>query len=1696
MGTTLTGKRVQNTYDSLLKLSDNDNLTGTPKIVGSGLGTDSPIYLSTTKVGIGMSPSVQFQTSGDAQIGNNLVVGGNLTVNGTTTYIDSTIVEIGDNMIELAKDNTANIKDIGWYGTINDGSEKYVGVFYDASTGTTTPEFHVGLGTAEPSSTATWTVKGKIVIGQIDSTGGTFSGQITIPETPTADGHAASKKYVDDQISGADKARRVTITVKNTETVALSAGTVVHAEPTASPPSGNIVQVKKADYDTASLMPAIGILNEDLDAAGGTNDEGEAIMFGFINGIDTSGFSAGDELYVGNDGALTNSKPLLTTQLIQKIAVVMKVDSTNGSIEVFGAGRSNDVPNRIERDVNFTDNSVLSFGTGSDLRLQHSTGNNSSYIQNYTGDLIVENLADDKDIIFKSDNGSGGTEVYFELQGVSGGANPFTVFPDNSFAVFGDSHDLQLYHNGTHSFVKNTTGNLYLLDDGYVEIGSGVELYAGFVKDGPVNLYYDNSKKFETTSSGVTVTGDGNFTGNINISSTYPRINLTDTNHNDDWSIINADGTFRVYNSTDAVDSFDIDSSNNATFAGDITVSGGDVNAQKFNNSTGNVLDTDGTHNYLKGGNAGSNILYGQYSAFRSIGHIYPHSDSTYNLGTSTLRWASVNSDSFYDGYITWSAAQINRYGAAIELQFTPTNAATLVKIGANGSNPTIFNAYNGLAQFSGHVEPNTDSTSNLGASSKRWANIYGDNLDVPIISVNDYIKIENGNSTFSVPAPPNTNVPLLYIRNSNNTASTTTAHAIVALRTQINGGDPFVSFDVENETGWTAGMDNSDNKFKITTGWNDVGGTTGLIISTTGELDSPYFASYSNINSTGDGGAFIKNGQRLGFDESGTRSWTVKAASGQLNFYSGDGLGAAYFFQPTFGVSSGSAQNLDLVLNNTAGGSTDRVRIKTTANSVAWDLENDQNLTAFKIRYTTGGSDVVVLNNGSPSSSIVTNSTGVGINTATIDEKLTVNGNIQSNDALLFKNTTSGIKWQFYRDGNQTFNLRYNNGSTWSSNAISVKTNNYVGINTTDPQFPTHITGRTLIEGSGYLLDVQATDTNNTRLQFYVDGNDTNIISGYDTTAKPMRFWTGGSERMRVTSTGNVLINTITDNTYDKLQVIGNAYIGGNATRGVRIADGGTYASMVGINQAVTAYTALELRASGTNGQLFLRTDGKVSVNTTGGYQTFYVNGDMGIPGTNKIVFNNEPTAWYIQARTTTSTSFMSTNLKNMIICGGGANEGLAIGGVNQGDASFEVKNDGRAKIKTSLSIGTNSTNQALHVAGNIYVEDGQTTGLGVILQNGDRPMITRGWDAFTSGSYTGIGRWGLFMEAATTFLASPGTDYTNGLVSLGGYTASGTPQYNLTVNNYTRRVGIGTTQPSHTLTIGSGQSNFIRIHNAASGDISSGILIERGTATGLQIYDNPADNATTFLAAGMINFRTNGSQRMRIDTSGRVGINESSPATDSILSMVSSYQYGLQIGHNQNNSSDDFEDCLFIKNINSNNSNYVSLGMSTRGTDGQHHRVQIRAYKGGGNYEGQLRFYMRQTNASNVEKYRFYANGEFHADSDIVAFSTTISDKRLKDKVVTIDSALDKVKSLRGVEYVWNSGSKKGKKDLGVIAQEVEEILPEIVTEKEMAFFGEEKYKTVDYEKLTAVLIESVKELSAKVEALENRNCNCNCK
>jgi len=99
-----------------------------------------------TDVTIGNDLSV----TNDLDVTGNLTLGGNLEVNGTLTYINSTTVTIGDNMLKLANTNNSDTIDTGFYVQYDDGAQKFAGLIRDASDGS----FHLFDGlTTEPDQT-------------------------------------------------------------------------------------------------------------------------------------------------------------------------------------------------------------------------------------------------------------------------------------------------------------------------------------------------------------------------------------------------------------------------------------------------------------------------------------------------------------------------------------------------------------------------------------------------------------------------------------------------------------------------------------------------------------------------------------------------------------------------------------------------------------------------------------------------------------------------------------------------------------------------------------------------------------------------------------------------------------------------------------------------------------------------------------------------------------------------------------------------------------------------------------------------------------------------------------------------------------------------------------------------------------------------------------------------------------------------------------------------------------------------------------------------------------------------------------------------------------------------------------------------------------------------------------------------------
>ena len=107
---------------------------------------------------------------------------------------------------------------------------------------------------------------------------------------------------------------------------------------------------------------------------------------------------------------------------------------------------------------------------------------------------------------------------------------------------------------------------------------------------------------------------------------------------------------------------------------------------------------------------------------------------------------------------------------------------------------------------------------------------------------------------------------------------------------------------------------------------------------------------------------------------------------------------------------------------------------------------------------------------------------------------------------------------------------------------------------------------------------------------------------------------------------------------------------------------------------------------------------------------------------------------------------------------------------------------------------------------------------------------------------------------------------------------------------------------------------------------------------------------------------------------------------------------------------------------------------------------------------------------------------SGQLSATVYIIAFST--SDQRLKDNITSIPNALNKVLSISGNTFDWNEKSEREGNDVGVVAQEILEVLPEAVTIRDNG------YLAVRYEKLVPLLIEAIKELKVEINELKGGN------
>ena len=357
--------------------------------------TNNEIVLAGVSGELEGDPNFTFDGSTFAVTGTTILTGdatitGNLTVSGTTTQLDVTNLNVEDKNILIAS-GSSNAAAADGGGITIDGANATI--LYGSSDDSITINKQLKINgnisgssfggtTLLSSSNENFADYSQSVDSRLDTLEGPFSTSVDsrLDDTEwTGSNHeqridsiesisgsllySASNDFseitlnrIDGTTLSVDATPRKVIELVINKNGFMAKGTPVYV----SGSTGNALHVFAASASRADRMPATFILNQDLNS----NEEGYGILNGFINGVDTSLFEEGDNVYVGESGGYTNQRPTGSNIQVQKLGNVIN-KAVNGSGVITGAGRSNDVPNIQE--------GYLWVGNGDDVATQYTT---------------------------------------------------------------------------------------------------------------------------------------------------------------------------------------------------------------------------------------------------------------------------------------------------------------------------------------------------------------------------------------------------------------------------------------------------------------------------------------------------------------------------------------------------------------------------------------------------------------------------------------------------------------------------------------------------------------------------------------------------------------------------------------------------------------------------------------------------------------------------------------------------------------------------------------------------------------------------------------------------------------------------------------------------------------------------------------------------------------------------------------------------------------------------------------------------------------------------------------------------------------------------------------------------------------------------------------------------------------------------
>ena len=568
---TFTGQLIKDTYEAILKTIDNGVINSTAKNLTDGVGNVTPFFVSTTQVGIGVTPSTDFHVNGSALIGGSLTITGDLTVNGTTTTISTQTLSVEDPLIILAKDNSANSVDIGFYGKYVDGSTKYAGLFRKAGDN----KFHIfsGLGT-EPTTTVNTSDASYVVSTLVGNLEGNVTGNIIATGagatqiasdvravTQSASDNStkiATTAYVDSAVGGVDTLAEILANGNTTggTDIAITAGdkitnfTSTGIDDNATSNAITIDSSENVKFEQALLLgngadTTFGPYIKDADSGDGITvffddrSNGGFRVYGVyaVNG-------AANELFTVTDQAVKlnfdNSNKLITTLTGVTVTGNVAFDGLTDTGESITITKFVDEADGIGS--NDDDTSIPT----------------SAAVKDYVDTNVTA-----QDLDFSGDSGTGSVDLDSQTFAVVGTANeietsagsqqlqiglPSTVNVTTKLTAGGtvlQSFQLQFNNSITSTIAHNTVGKdlVFKVSNSSasdtemmrfnaaskvttISVGTDKCAEFGGTDGGAVELYFENSKKLETETSGVTIigtlfadsvssTGGATFAGNL-----------------------------------------------------------------------------------------------------------------------------------------------------------------------------------------------------------------------------------------------------------------------------------------------------------------------------------------------------------------------------------------------------------------------------------------------------------------------------------------------------------------------------------------------------------------------------------------------------------------------------------------------------------------------------------------------------------------------------------------------------------------------------------------------------------------------------------------------------------------------------------------------------------------------------------------------------------------------------------------------------------------------------------------------------------------------------------------------------------------------------------------------------------------------------------------------------------------------------